>query len=273
MRGTVFAMLARTSALVCLTLGAVLFAACRDNVTPMPVFDAGVAPPPSASTAVDLSQCPGCGLAPQLTWSFAGIYRDNACSEPLAQAVLPACGATPTLGGVTITYLDEVGTRKAGEGAEVTLVEAVAADGVRYRKTAKGCVPANEAATNLTPSCAADSKVCRTAAGTLACDGCRTLSNGCPDYEETRLYATINDPALKAAATGGTTGGLGALRACCAALAKEGKKLGASPEGATLLTAAAQCQALVSNGATGVEFTAIKSLLAGKPIPPLCAGL
>lgn len=266
-------MLARHTALACLVLTTSALIACGDKTPPAPLFDAAPAPATSASAAVDLSQCPGCGLAPQASWSFSGIYKDNACTEPLAQAVVPGCASLSALGSATLTYVDEIGSRKAGDSAEVTLKEQVA-DGVRYRKTDKGCVPANEAATDIAPSCAASGKVCRNAAGALACDGCRTFANGCPDYQETRAYASFEDPSLKIAATGGGgAGGLGALRACCNALATAGKALGASPEGGALVTAAAQCQALVKNGATGVEFAAIKSMLAGKPLPPLCAGL
>lgn len=247
---------------------------CRDEAQTTPLFDASPVAAPSASAAVDLSQCPGCQLAPQPAWTFAGVYRDAACTEPLAQALVPACAPTPALAAASLTYVDEVGSRKAGDTAEVTLTEAVAPDAPRYRKTAKGCAAANEMATAVAPTCAAGSKACRNAAGALACDGCRTFANGCPDYQETRLYAVIDDPSLKTAGGGGGSGGgLAALRACCSALSKEGKRLGASPEGGLLLQAAAQCQAVAANSAGGVELAAFKSMLGGRKIPALCAGL
>jgi hypothetical protein len=65
------------------------------------------------------------------------------------------------------------------------------------------------------------------------------------------------------------------LRQCCGALRGQAKALGASPEAGMLLGAAAQCDTLASQaGASGTapELGVIRGLLAGRNIPPVCAG-
>jgi hypothetical protein len=65
------------------------------------------------------------------------------------------------------------------------------------------------------------------------------------------------------------------LKQCCNALNAEGKRLGASPEGATLMSAAAQCSAMAAQaGPTGTapELGVLRNLLVGRTIPPACAG-
>jgi hypothetical protein len=66
------------------------------------------------------------------------------------------------------------------------------------------------------------------------------------------------------------------IKQCCAAIRKQAKDLGSSPEAATIQSAAASCdqlaaQAGASNNAP--EFAIVKSLMAGKPMPAVCAGL
>lgn len=264
-----FAHVASTLALL------LLAAACKEKPEPTGIVtDAAVAVAPEASVAVDSSQCAGCQLAPIPSWTFEGVYKDATCTEPLAQLVTAACAAVPALGSVSVTYVDEVGTRKANETATVTLVDQVAAEAPRYRKTAKGCVRANEGAIDITPAGCANAKVCRDQTGALSCTSCRTFASGCPDYEETRLYATINDP--KTPATGGGGGGnLARLQQCCQAIAAQAKALGASPEAGLLASAAAQCTALVrAAGPNGnaPELGAIRAALAGRNVPAICAG-
>jgi len=262
-----------------LLLSIVLLGACH---TDKPqggalVADAAVTAPTEAG-AVDLAQCAGCQLAPIPSWTFEGVYRDPACTEPLAQITVPACAAVPALGSSSLTYVDEVGLRKANESATVTFPEQVAPEAARYRKTgAKGCARANEGAVDITPMSCASAKVCRDQTGALTCSTCRTFASGCPDYEETRLYATINDPGLKRGGAGAGAGGgnLARLQQCCAQLATQAKALGASPEGGMLLAAAGQCSALVAaagpNG-NAPELGAIRGALAGRNVPAICAG-
>lgn len=242
---------------------------CKDEVPNVVVFDA--APATATPQAVDLSTCRGCQLMPQSSWAFQGVYRDSECSVPLAQALVPACATVPTLSAVSLAYTDAVGSRKAGDSGQVTLTEAIAPDAIRFRKAGTDCVAANEVATDVAPTCAGG-KACRNPAGAIACDGCQNLADGCPEYVTTRAYASFDDPELKMTATGGGRSNSG-LAACCNALAAEGKRLGASPEGGLLLSAAAQCTALVAQGKQGVEFAAIKSMLGGRAMPKLCAGL
>ncbi len=65
------------------------------------------------------------------------------------------------------------------------------------------------------------------------------------------------------------------LRQCCAQLAIEARKLGASPEAGILLGAAGQCNGLATQaGASGTapELGAIRTALKGRTVPPVCAG-
>lgn len=240
--------------------------------------DAGIVTTTTTATAtatVDLAQCTGCQLAAQAAWSFQGIYADAACTAALAQTAPSVCAAVPALGDTTLTFSEDVGGRKAGETATVTLVEQIAPAAARYRKSGTKCVRADESAVNLTPAGCAGQKVCRDASGALACTGCRNLANGCPDYEETRMYAKFNDTgkATPTAAAGG--GNLARLKQCCTALANEAKRMGNAPEAGLLNGAAAQCTALVTAaGPTGnaPELNALRGLLAGRPIPAVCSG-
>jgi hypothetical protein len=174
---------------------------------------------------------------------------------------------------VSITFNDKVGARAANAVANVTLTEQVSPETPRYRKTPEGCTRANEVATNITPMACAGQRICRDANGALVCANCRTFPSGCPDFEETRLYAAIED---KATPTAPKNGNLEKLRACCNALAAQGKALGASPEGLTLVSYAAQCTALVAQaGPNGnaPELGPLRQYLQGANIPAVCKGL
>ncbi len=267
------------SSLFPLVISLVALASCKEKdsgiadaglVVVAPV-DAGAAP-----VAVDPSQCAGCQLTAQQSWTFVGIFRDDACTDPLVQQAPPACAAVPAVGSASVTYVEEVGGRKAGEVATVTLTEQIAPTAARFRKSGAKCVRADESAVDLTPMGCAGQKVCRDATGALACTNCRTLSNGCPDFEETRIYASVNDPAIKKAGGGAGGGGnLARLRQCCTALAAEAKRLGSSPEAGLINSAAAQCNALVTAaGPSGnaPEMGAIRTLLQGRNVPAICAG-
>jgi hypothetical protein len=265
----------RSLSAVVFVLGAAFLTGCPDkgkDGAGMVADAAGSTIPTSADAGVvaplaDTSRCAGCALTAQAAWTFEGIYRDDKCTDPVAQMTVSSCGVLPNLGDVSLTYADGVGGRKAGEVANVSLTEQIAATTTRYRKTDKGCTKANEGATDIAPPGCAGQKVCRDATGQLACTNCRTFADGCPDFEETRLYAAVNDPTAKA---GGTGGGGGNLRTCCNAIAAEAKRLGSSPEAGVLNSAAAQCMALVAqsgpNG-TAPELATIRTLLAGRKIP------
>lgn len=65
------------------------------------------------------------------------------------------------------------------------------------------------------------------------------------------------------------------LKQCCNQLASEGKRLGSSPEAGLFVSAAAQCSAMASQvGASGnvPELGALRTLLAGRTLPAMCAG-
>src|SRR5688572_27114093 len=65
------------------------------------------------------------------------------------------------------------------------------------------------------------------------------------------------------------------LKQCCAALNAEAKRLGASPEAGMFSNAAAQCN-VIANGVgpsgNAPELGTLKTLLAGRTIPPVCQG-
>jgi hypothetical protein len=268
------------SALVLSSLVALLTAsACKEKTPEIPDAGGIVAAPVDAGAApVDLSQCAGCQLTAQQAWTFQGVYRDEKCTDPLVQQAPPACAAVPALGSASVTYVEEVGGRKAGEVATVELTEQIPPTAARFRKSGTKCVRADESAVDLTPLGCAGLKVCRDTSGALSCTNCRTLTNGCPDFEETRIYAAVNDPSIKKAAGGGGAAGggnLARLRQCCNALAAEAKRLGNSPEAGMINSAATQCVTLVNQaGPSGnaPELGALRTLLAGRNVPAICAG-
>lgn len=258
-------------------LAVLLAAGCKDK-DGATAADAGLVAVTTTTAdagAVDLSQCVGCQLAAQQTWSFQGVYGDDACTQPLAQTATSACAAVPALGETSVTYGEDVGTRKLGEVATITLSEQIAPTAARFRKAGTKCVRVDETALDLTPAGCAGQKVCRDASGMLACTGCRTLSNGCPDYEESRLYAAMTDAKAKVQAGQAGSGNMARLQQCCNQLAAEAKRLGSSPEGGMLNGAAAQCSTIVKaagpNG-TAPELGAIRTLLAGRNVPAVCSG-
>lgn len=183
----------------------------------------------------------------------------------------PACAVVPALGQASINYVDEVGPRKAGSSAAVTLKEQIGPAANRYRKAGNVCVRANEGAVDLTPVNCAGQRVCRDASGALACANCRTFASGCADYEESRMYAAIDDPNKPKVGGGGDS--LARLRQCCAAISAEATRQGNAPE---LLSAAASCNMLVAaagpNG-NAPELAAVRSMLGGRQLPAVCAGL
>jgi hypothetical protein len=249
---------------------------CKENKpgTGLVVLDAATTAPVEAG-AVDMSQCVGCQAGAAPAWTFEGIYRDPACTVPIAQAVPTACTPIPALGPATLTYVDDVLARKAGEVASVTMAEQITPETARFSKAGTKCVRANEGGVDVTPAGCSGSRVCRDSTGALSCTSCRTLANGCSDYEDTRMYATFTDPGLTGAKTAAPGGNLAALRQCCAALSTQAKTLGASPEAGMIVAAAAQCTALVNSaGPTGnvPEVGALRGLLAGRNVPAVCAG-
>jgi hypothetical protein len=254
------------------------FVACKEKEPAGLVPDAAAlatTPDDAGPPTVDIMQCAGCAEAAQPAWQFAGIFRDERCTDPLAQTAPSACAVIAAPGPAPVTFVDDAPGRKAGETVNVTLSEQLPPEAPRFRKAGTKCVRANETAVNLTPMGCAGQRVCRDVTGGLTCAGsCRTLSTGCPDFEETRMYAVITDPNKAKPAAGGSNS-LARLRECCNQLSAEARRLGASPEAGVLASAAAQCVATVNaagpNG-TAPELGLIRNLLAGRNLPAVCAG-
>ena len=82
------------------------------------------------------------------------------------------------------------------------------------------------------------------------------------------------DAAKKATGPGVPTN-VARLRQCCGQLRTQAKAMGASPEAGFILGAAAQCDGLAAQagpGASAPELGILKTALAGRNIPPICAG-
>lgn len=230
-------------------------------------------PEAAAPVTTDFSQCAGCSVVGAVSWTFQGIFKDDKCTIPLAQADTPACAQVPAVGPAGVTFVDRFGGHAANSTANITLTEQIAPDVARFRKTGEGCARANEVATDIAPLGCAGQRVCRDASGVLTCANCRTFTNGCPDFEQTRTYAAIQDTPTAGVPKNGN---LEKLKQCCAALGAQGKALGASPEGMTIQSYAAQCTALVAQaGPNGnaPELGPLRTYLQGANIPAVCKGL
>lgn len=255
---------------------AIALAACSNsssNNTPeggivMTTTDAaptGTAPTPT---------CLPCSAAAPAGWAFYNQFADAQCKTPVAQAVFEACADVNVPAQIDVTFGDGLGARKAGQKAQMNKTADIAGNAGVYRKNNEGaCVPADVAAVKLAPAGCTGKKVCRNAAGEMVCDGCATLSTGCPAYEQSLVRVAFEDKGAPAG-TGGNTN-VARLKQCCNQLAIQAKAMPNSPEGGLFQQAAAQCNAMAASlGPNGnaPELGAIKTLLAGRNIPAVCAG-
>jgi hypothetical protein len=93
--------------------------------------------------------------------------------------------------------------------------------------------------------------------------------------EDAGADADADADAAKKATGPGVPTNVARLRQCCGQLRTQAKAMGASPEAGMLLGAAAQCDGLAAQagpGATAPELGILKTALAGRNIPPICAG-
>ncbi len=270
-------MMKRAFGLGVLVLPVLLVAACKEHPGTGLVADGGVVMMPAVDAAatgtVDINSCVGCTVAAQPGWTFQGVFRDDKCTIPLVEYDLTACVPVPAPGPASVTFTDRFGAHAANAVANVTTTEQIPPETPRFRHAPEGCVRANEVATAITPMGCAGQRVCRDATGALTCTNCRTLGGGCPDFQETRTYAAIQDTATPGAPKNAN---LEKLRQCCNALAAQGKSLGASPEGMTLISYAAQCNVLVTQaGPNGnaPELGPLRQYLQAGNVPAVCKGL
>jgi hypothetical protein len=94
-----------------------------------------------------------------------------------------------------------------------------------------------------------------------------------PVEEDAGVDAGV-DAGKKYTGTGVSTN-VARLRQCCNQLANEAKRMGSSPEAGLFTQAAAQCSALAGQiGPSGnaPEMGALRTLLAGRTVPPVCSG-
>lgn len=220
-----------------------------------------------------LPTCLPCSAAAPAGWAFYNQYSDAQCKTPVAQAVFESCADVNVPAQIDVTFGDSLGARKAGQKAQVNKGADIAGNVGVYRKNNEGaCVAADVSAVKIAPAGCTGKKVCRNAAGELVCDGCATLSTGCPAYEQSLVRVAFEDKGAPA----GTGGGNAArLKQCCNQLAIQAKAMPNSPEGGLFQQAAAQCNAMAASlgpNANAPELGAIKTLLAGRNIPAVCAG-
>jgi hypothetical protein len=93
--------------------------------------------------------------------------------------------------------------------------------------------------------------------------------------EDAAADADADADAGKKATGPGVPTNVARLRQCCGQLRTQAKAMGASPEQGMLLGAAAQCDGIAAQagpGANAPELGILKTALAGRNIPPICAG-
>ena len=249
-----------------------LLAGCPEKDAPVPP-DAGLTMNATAEAAAPT--CLPCTGNPPSGFFFYKQFADAQCKQPIAQAMFDACADVNVPAQIDVTYADAWGKRKYLEAAKVDKVSEVAPNAAVYRLNEAGCVPADSAALKLAPAACGGKKVCTTDTGELACDGCRTLPNGCPAYEGSLVRVVFDDKGKPGGGGGGGGTNVARLKQCCNQLAIQAKAMPNSPEGGLFQQAAAQCNAMASAlgpNANAPEMGAIKTLLAGRNIPAVCAG-
>jgi hypothetical protein len=96
-----------------------------------------------------------------------------------------------------------------------------------------------------------------------------------PLEDDAGADADADADAAKKATGPGVSTNVARLRQCCGQLRTQAKAMGASPEAGMLLGAAAQCDGLAAQagpGANAPELGLLRTALAGRNIPPVCAG-
>lgn len=263
---------ALVTSLVVVVVALIVGCNSRNDGTP----DAGIVMTTAeASTPSQPAQtCLPCTGTPPSGWAFYNQFADVQCKQPIAQAVFEGCADINVPAQIDVTFGDALGARKAGTKAPMNKTADVAGNAGVYRKNNEGaCVAADVGGVKLAPAGCTGKKVCRNAAGELVCDGCATLSTGCPAYDSSLVRVVFEDKG----ATGGTGGNtnVARLKQCCNQLAIQAKAMPNSPEGGLFAQAAAQCNATAASlgpNANAPELGALKTLLAGRNLPAVCAG-
>ena len=96
-----------------------------------------------------------------------------------------------------------------------------------------------------------------------------------PLEEDAAADADADADAGKRATGPGVSTNVARLRQCCGQLRIQAKALGASPEAGFLTQAAGQCDGLAAQagpGANAPELGILRTALAGRNVPPICAG-
>jgi hypothetical protein len=97
-----------------------------------------------------------------------------------------------------------------------------------------------------------------------------------PIAEDAEADAAADADAAKVATGHAVSTNVQRLKMCCQQLRIQAKALGASPEAGMLKSAAAQCDTTATqfgkSGGSAPELGVIKTLLAGRNVPPVCSG-
>jgi hypothetical protein len=145
----------------------------------------------------DLERCPICRGsegAERDSFRFVGQYLDEACSAPVAHRDFVACSKVLVSGKVKVSLQSRLRDKNNMEiEAEVGRHLAPHETLALYESKDGKCVRAAPVkGFKLTPqTCTNGQPVCSNAAGELSCGNCRTLPNGCSDYEGSRTYVAL----------------------------------------------------------------------------------
>ena len=146
---------------------------------------------PAAQSVVEQEPAPArtCRCEPQPaasgTWRFVGRYLDAACKRPIAERDFRWCEQVELSSPARVSKAD-------GTIIQANVLQQFSSKKM-FEKKGGVCSPATTDYKVTPPNC--DGRyVCRNAAAQLACDGCRTLPNGCTDYEGSMAYIEFMAP-------------------------------------------------------------------------------
>lgn len=144
----------------------------------------------AAATADTCTEC--ASVRATTSFTFANVYLDAQCTQPVAHADVPACSNVGVSGADRVAVLDHT-SRKADRfvAAHVTRQLKREETSRLFERRHGECTSYEPRGRKVAPEGCDGKKVCRTGDGELACGNCRILSTGCPDYVESRVYVQL----------------------------------------------------------------------------------